>query len=370
MIDQPKVSVVMPIYNAEPFLRQALDSVVGQTLKDIEIVCVNDGSKDSSLSILEEYAAKDSRIKIIDGPNGGYGHAMNTGMASATGEYIGILEPDDYLISDMYETLYAKAKENSLDFVRSNYNRFTTDQNGVESLEEVKIASKPEYYDAVLNPQDNLDLFNIRMENWTGIYNADFVRSNNIKFNESPGAAFQDNGFWFQSYCWATRIALIDRPFYCYRVDNAASSINQPNKVFTMLDEYKWIQAWLEGQPALYEKFIGIFEYKKIHNCMFAYSRLAAEYQLPFLERYAKEYREAFQKRQVDETLFFPDELDTLNSIVADPKEYLDECRKRDTWEAGYQAAKSKGTLALFAFHAKNDGVGGALKRTLRHFTK
>ena len=92
----------MPIYNAEPFLRQALDSVVGQTLKDIEIVCVNDGSKDSSLSILEEYAAKDSRIKIIDGPNGGYGHAMNTGMASATGEYIGILEPDDYLISDMY----------------------------------------------------------------------------------------------------------------------------------------------------------------------------------------------------------------------------------------------------------------------------
>lgn len=370
MTGQPKVSVVMPIYNAEPFLRQALDSVVCQTLKDIEIVCVNDGSKDASLSILQEYAARDNRIKIIDGPNGGYGHAMNTGIAAATGMYIGILEPDDYLISDMYETLYEKAQEGDLDFVRSNYNRLTTDQNGIETLEEVKIASNPEYYDVVLNPQDNLDMFNVRMENWTGIYKAEFVRSNDIRFNESPGAAFQDNGFWFQSYCWATKIALVDRPFYCYRVDNAASSINQPNKVFTMLDEYQWIQAWLESKPALCDKFIGIFEYKKIHNCMFAYSRLAEEYQLPFLERYAEEYRSAFQKNQVDETLFFPDELDTLKRIVANPKNYLEECRKNAAWEAGYENAKSKGSLALFAFHAKNDGVGGAIKRTLKHFTR
>ena len=101
----PKVSVVMPIYNAEPYLEQALDSVLAQTLADIEVVCVNDGSKDTSLETIQRYAANDSRIKVIDKPNGGYGHAMNVGINNAAGEYVGILEPDDYLKPEMFEKL-------------------------------------------------------------------------------------------------------------------------------------------------------------------------------------------------------------------------------------------------------------------------
>jgi glycosyltransferase involved in cell wall biosynthesis len=82
----PKVSIVIPIYNVEKYLRQCLDSVVSQTLKDIEIICVNDGSKDSSLDIIKEYAEKDERVKIIDKPNSGYGHSMNCGFDKAIGE--------------------------------------------------------------------------------------------------------------------------------------------------------------------------------------------------------------------------------------------------------------------------------------------
>ena len=249
MPKKPAISVVMPIYNAEPYLKQALNSVLNQTLTELEIVCVNDGSKDSSLEILRDYASRDNRIKVIDKPNGGYGHAMNVGLNNATGDYIGILEPDDYIKPDMYATLYAAASKNDLDFVRSNYSRLTTDESGNEHLQEVKITEKPKYYIGIQNPQSNLDLFNVRMENWTGIYKRSFIECHGIKFNESPGAAFQDNGFWFQTYCHATRIMLIDQPFYCYRVDNAASSINQTDKVFVMLDEYKWIENWLRSDP-------------------------------------------------------------------------------------------------------------------------
>ncbi|MBQ3339101.1 MAG: glycosyltransferase family 2 protein, partial [Atopobiaceae bacterium] len=91
------MSIIMPIYNAGSFLYQSLDSAVCQTFENIEIVCVNDGSTDASLGVMRDYARRDRRIKVIDKPNGGYGHAMNVGISAATGEYVMILEPDDFM---------------------------------------------------------------------------------------------------------------------------------------------------------------------------------------------------------------------------------------------------------------------------------
>jgi glycosyltransferase involved in cell wall biosynthesis len=102
----PKVSIIVPIYNVEKYLRECLDSIVKQTLKDIEIVCVNDGSTDSSLDIIKEYAEKDERVKYIDKPNSGYGISMNQGLDKAQGEYIGIVESDDFIKPEMFEELY------------------------------------------------------------------------------------------------------------------------------------------------------------------------------------------------------------------------------------------------------------------------
>ena len=122
---QPKVSIIVPTYNVEPYLRECLDSICRQTLKDIEIICVNDGSTDGSLAIINEYATRDSRIVVLDGPNGGYGKGMNRGLDRATGEYIGIVEPDDFIALTMYEDLYAIASEHDLDFVKADFYRFT-----------------------------------------------------------------------------------------------------------------------------------------------------------------------------------------------------------------------------------------------------
>ena len=116
----PKVSVVIPIYNVEKYLRECMDSVVNQTLKDIEIICVNDGSPDNSRSILQEYADKDERIKIIDKENGGLASARNVGVKAATGEYIGFVDSDDWIDLDFYEKLYNTAIQYEADIACGN----------------------------------------------------------------------------------------------------------------------------------------------------------------------------------------------------------------------------------------------------------
>ena len=107
----PKISVIITVYNAQDTLRRCMDSVINQTLKDIEIICVDDGSKDNSPAILQEYAAKDARIKVIHQENAGAGAARNHGMLKACGEYFSLLDSDDFFEAEMLEESYAKLLE-------------------------------------------------------------------------------------------------------------------------------------------------------------------------------------------------------------------------------------------------------------------
>lgn len=120
------VSIVVPVCNVQKYLRQCLDSLTDQTLQDIQIICIDDGSTDDSLSILQEYASRDPRVEIISKPNAGYGHTMNMGFAAAKGEYVGIVESDDFAEVDMFEKMYNLAKSNDADVVKSNFFQYTT----------------------------------------------------------------------------------------------------------------------------------------------------------------------------------------------------------------------------------------------------
>ena len=104
--NKPKVSVIMPSFNVEPYIKQCIESVINQSLKEIEIICVDGGSTDGTIEILEEYSYIDSRIKLIRTDVGSYGYQMNLGINIANGEYIGIVETDDYIDEDMFESLY------------------------------------------------------------------------------------------------------------------------------------------------------------------------------------------------------------------------------------------------------------------------
>ena len=114
-----KVSIIVPVFNVEQFLGKCLDSLVNQTLKDIEIICVNDGSTDNSLEILNNYAKQDLRIKIINKKNSGLSTARNTGMKIAQGKYIGFVDSDDWVDLDFYEKLYNSAIKNNADIAVS-----------------------------------------------------------------------------------------------------------------------------------------------------------------------------------------------------------------------------------------------------------
>ncbi len=147
----PKVSLIVPVYNAENFLARCLDSICNQTFKDIEIICVNDGSTDNSLQILNEYSQKDSRIIVIDKKNEGVSAARNDAIRKSTGEYVSFVDADDWLENDAVEVLYEAIKEKQVDVVRANYFKNKSDKEIVEigdmcELENICMFSKDENF--------------------------------------------------------------------------------------------------------------------------------------------------------------------------------------------------------------------------------
>ena len=325
-----KVSVVVPDYNNAHYLRECLDSLVHQTLRDIEIIVVNDGSTDESLSIMREYEKNDSRIVIIDKPNSGYGNTMNVGIKAARGEYIGIVEADDYVLVDMYESLYRKAVENDLDFVKADFYRFYNEDGKYELFYNELTYGKKDYYNRVLTPRDDTATFRFVMNTWSGIYKKSFLEEKNIWHNETPGASFQDNGFWFRTFALADRAMFVNIPYYMNRRDNPNSSIHDKGKVFAVSREYESIGKFLDDNPQLRQKLITTYWLKKYHNYLFTYNRIAEEHKKMFLEHFRNEYLEADRNGELDRTVFNDGEWENVSMIMNDP-------------EAFYEKEKNKG---------------------------
>lgn len=299
----PKVSIVIPCYNVEKYLRQCLDSVVNQTLRDIEIICVNDGSKDSTLSIIQEYAGRDDRIRIIDKPNGGYGESMNRGFDLATGEYLGIIESDDYADLDMFEKLYECAKRYDLDVAKSGFYYYFSKP--VETNTPNPIASKTTSSKTFCpvtdftSKMEMVEFFNIKPTIWSAIYRKDFIRSNHIRFHETPGASYQDASFNFKVWTCAKRVRLMEECFLHYRQDNEASSINSPGKVYCICDEYEEMERFLEDHQTLKGILTPVLVRIKYDSYNWNYLRLAESLQAQFIQR----FHDDFAKHEIDGTL-------------------------------------------------------------------
>ncbi|MBO6273218.1 glycosyltransferase [bacterium] len=279
----PKVSVIIPVYNVEKYLRQCLDSVVNQTLQDIEIICVNDGSTDSSLQVLEEYAQNDFRIKIVNKSNSGYGASMNVGLNNATGEYIGIVEPDDFIGLDMYENFYKTAYENNLDFVKGYYYEYCSLP--IEKNELVANYDRNKICNRILKPIEYPETFVGGASIWSAIYKRDFLIKNNIRFLETPGASFQDTSFWIKVLFSAERGMFIDKAYNYYRIDNENSSVKSNSKIFCICDEMHE----LEKRYADNKEFITIINSLKLDKYSWNYNRLNKQGQKQFKATYLKE---------------------------------------------------------------------------------
>ena len=222
-----KVSVIVPVYNAEKYLRECLDSLVNQTLKEIEIIVVNDGSKDNSLSILREYEKKhkDKVIVIDNKENQGIGRTRNNGLKKATGEYIGFMDSDDYADLNMYEEYYEFAKKNKLDIATGYYTKLINNN---------KEVFKNEYFE-ITNYQNNKNIINlIDYGPANKIFKNNIIRENKILFEEK--LKYEDMPFVLKNVYHSNKIGHINKSLYCYRVHRNSETTTMDKRVFDMFE--------------------------------------------------------------------------------------------------------------------------------------
>ncbi len=215
-IKPPRVSVIIPVYNAEKTLKQCIDSLLSQTFSDIEIVCVNDASKDKSQKIIEDYMRKDDRVKIITQEHLGRALTRNKGRYLARGEYILFMNSDDYAKTDMIEKLYKNAKEYESDIVLfslTNFNPLTMEFFD----EEFPLKEFSEDYDnRSFSPQETYDfMFNISPNPLTKMFRREFLERKNISFIK--GLNYEQYLFFIQAYMSASNISLLRQPLLVHR---------------------------------------------------------------------------------------------------------------------------------------------------------
>lgn len=321
----PKVSIIIPVYNVEEYLRECMESVVNQTLRDIEIVCINDGSTDDSLDILKEYAQRDKRIILIDKENEGYGVGMNTGIERASGEYIGIVEPDDFVPEEMYEELYRIASENNLDFVKADFYRFTKDgKTGKLNLMYNRLDASGENYNKVICPFEKPYVIKFIMNTWSGIYNREFLEKYYIRHNTTPGAAFQDNGFFWQTFMYADRCMFLNKPYYMNRRDNPNSSVKNKAKVYCMNIEYDFIREIFmqKGNEQRWERFKYYYNYKRYFSYLFTLERISREFKREYVRRISREFRRALTQEELSLKVFTPNTRKKIELLMHNPEVY------------------------------------------------
>lgn len=238
------ISVLVPICNVEKYLSQCLDSILNQTFRNLEVICINDGSTDGSLDIIKKYAKIDDRIVVIDKANSGYGDSMNRGLSVAKGKYIGIVESDDFIESDMYERLFNEAEKYDLDIVKGKYNCYWSDdrhekhswrkqiQKDIAAIENKVFC--PREYPVVCLTTPSI---------WSALYKRNFLMKNNIQFLPTLGASYQDTSFAFKVWGMASKAMLLDYYGVNYRQDNPNASMNTVSraKIYALDAEYEEI---------------------------------------------------------------------------------------------------------------------------------
>jgi glycosyltransferase involved in cell wall biosynthesis len=223
--DKPQISVLIPSLNSQEYIGQCIESVVNQTLDDIEILCIDAGSDDKTRDILESFSNKDSRIRIFDSDKRSYGHQMNIGLDNAEGEYVAIVESDDFIEKNMLSELYGLAGEYDADIVKSTFYHFY-DYSDAEVKREVDDSKKDIKSTAEFTINQEPLFIAGHPSIWAAIYENDFLKENGIRFIEEDGGGWVDNPFFYETAFAAKRIVYRHVPYYNYRQSNPDSSSN------------------------------------------------------------------------------------------------------------------------------------------------
>lgn len=320
-VEKIKVSILVPVYNNSKYLRECFESIIKQTLKEIEIIILDDGSTDIlSLKIMEEYAKKDKRIKLIKKKNTGYGHTMNVGISIAKGEFIGIVESDDYIDSKMYEMLYAYAKKHNVDIIKSNFATFTGEINS-RKINKWELVDKI-YTNKVIGDSEKPKLYsdNGFLAIWAGIYSKKFLIENSLNFAETPGASFQDIGFWFKTLALAKKQYFIQDYLYNCRRDNSNSSVHDSTKIWPVCDEYMRIKSFLRARAEICKFLYPLYIKRMYLSYKWTLNRVSQEMHERFYKRYFDDFNELKLSGNLDLTLFSDAQKKDINNILNNRK--------------------------------------------------
>ena len=320
-----KVSVIVPVFNGEKYIHECMLSILKQSLNEFEIICVNDGSTDSTAEILDRYALEDERVHVIHKKNTGYGNSINIGFQHAKAEYLAVVEADDYIHPHMYEELYTAAIAHEADFVKGNFYSFYGNNEerkfvycSIFGSEEDK-----DMYEQVVNYRLNMRMLHNYVVTWAGIYKNEFIRNNCIKHNETPGASYQDNGFWYQVMIHAQKAYFINKAFYFVRRDNESSSIYDPKKIYNTCEEYEFIRKIIKNYGKDQKQLLGL-QWKNLfsihENDMM---RIGKQFYKEFAYRFRKEFINAINANEFSTSLLPKVKRQRLQLLLDDPGRYV-----------------------------------------------
>lgn len=241
----PLVSMVVPAYNVAKTVFATIESLLAQDYPNFEVVCVDDGSIDATPEILDGFAERDVRVRVVHKPNGGYGSAINAGIDGARGEWIGILEADDVCKADMLSKLVAEGGGRNADMVKADWRLWWHENGDVRPAGKIRRSWCGHY----LSRKERLKLCSVQPAIWSAIYKKDFLRDNGIRCLETLGAAFQDTSFNLKAVLACERLVVLREAFVDYRQDNPDSSVRSKTQVESILFEYSELSSFLRRRP-------------------------------------------------------------------------------------------------------------------------
>ena len=278
-----KVSVVIPVYNVEDFLGECLDSITNQTLDDIEIICVNDGSTDRSLEILNEYAKNDDRFTVVTQENGGHAVATNRGIDLAKGEYLYLMDSDDILKLNALADTVKVAEGKDVDFVLFQAINYYMDKDEYKEQENYSMNKLADFVgDSVFNWKDIKEfIFSITVTPWSKIYRRDFIEKQKIRFPE--GLVFDDNVFFWEVLFSAERITFHREHLFTRRWYSSSSTTAGDRRFIDSLAIYDLI--WdVFKKFGVFEEFKKELYYRKMAVANMRFNKIKEEFKEDYFE--------------------------------------------------------------------------------------
>lgn len=299
------LSLILPSYNVGPYIAECIESALNQTISELEIICVDARSEDGTLEQLQSYRERieagewpGKSITLLLSEKRSYGYQVNLGLKKATGKYVAILETDDYVVPDMYEKLVQLSENMQLDYIRGEYDFFTTNADGSRAYRHVHHYAPT---NEVLTDVRSEYIMTYDQNLWKGIYRRDFLFDNNIRLNESQGAAFQDIGFNMQVFSYAKRAYYVEESFYRYRRDRNDSSIHSLNCFRFYVQELSFLHELDPDYKELY--WPGIYERFACALCGEHHKALKqigvspdSEYLAPYMPVLVTEFKQAMER--------------------------------------------------------------------------